>query len=572
MHKFLSRRLYLVVMVILFGLGLAGCQIESDPKSELEKVRERGVLRVGTLNNQLSYYIGPNGPTGLDYDLAKRFADELGVKLEMKPAYHLTGLFPALEKGEIDIIAAGLSQASNQNDKYRATPAYYYVSQQLVYKTGSWRPKNTEKLVARLKETDDQLTIVKGSHFTQTLESLKKEYPELEFNTDPNSDVKDLLERVSTGELAFTVADSMEVSLSQRLYPDLAKGFELTEDQPISWFMRRSDDEALYALLIEFFGNIKQSGELALLEEKYFGHVETFDYVDTRAFIRALDDKLPEWEPLFKQYAKEFDWRLIAALSYQESHWNPRAKSPTGVRGLMMLTLPTAKMVGVKNRLDPEQSIRGGVDYLQSIVDRVPDSISEHEKMWFALASYNIGYGHMMDARRLTKMQGGDPNSWGDVKDHLPLLKRKQYYSKTRYGYARGDEAKKYVENIRGYYQSIIGHIEMQVAAETEINVDDLQVIDVPLSSAQPTDIAATQDSKPEISPSDNQAATETQPPSLSIIKSVQAAEVDTTLVATPAKVTPEQAKTNAVTVQEKTEETKETTEKIAVSTELNTP
>ncbi len=523
MHKNYYRRLCLWVLAALLGAGLTGCQIESDPKSELEKVQERGVLRVGTLNNQLAYYIGPDGPTGLDYDLAKRFADELGVKLEMKPAYHLTGLFPALEKGEIDIIAAGLSQSPERLEKYRATPAYYYVSQQLVYKTGSWRPNSLEKLVNRLQETDDQLTIVKGSHFTETLETLKQEYPGLTFNSDSNADVKDLLERVSTGELAFTVADSVEVALSQRLYPDLDRGLELTEDQPISWFMRRSDDDALYALLIEFFGNIKQSGELAQLEEKYFGHVESFDYVDTRAFIRALDEKLPQWEPLFKQYSKQFDWRLIAALSYQESHWNPRAKSPTGVRGMMMLTLPTAKIVGVKNRLDPEQSIRGGVEYLNSIVDRVPDSISDHEKIWFALASYNVGYGHMMDARRLTKIQGGDPDSWSDVKDRLPLLKRQKYYSKTRYGYARGDEARKYVENIRGYYQSIIGHVEKQTVTEAEINVDDLQVIDIPLTDSEQEELIAAEREE-------EAAATETDKPSphsLPILPTVQAGEVD---------------------------------------------
>ncbi|GAL36142.1 transglycosylase Slt family [Vibrio maritimus] len=204
-----------------------------------------------------------------------------------------------------------------------------------------------------------------------------------------------------------------------------------------------------------------------------------FDYVDTRAFIRALDNKLPKWSPLFKKYSKEFDWRLIAALAYQESHWNPIAKSPTGVRGMMMLTLPTAKSVNVTNRLDPEQSVRGGVEYLRRIVDRVPDSITEHEKIWFALASYNVGFGHMMDARRLTKRQGGDPDAWADVKDRLPLLRQKKFYSQTRYGYARGDEARNYVENIRRYYQSIIGHVDKQLAeqAEQELTTDGLIVI-----------------------------------------------------------------------------------------------
>lgn len=271
-------------------------------------------------------------------------------------------------------------------------------------------------------------SVVDDSHFEHTLLAKQQKYPDFQFHVDSNSDVNDLLKKVSQGELLFTMADSVEVSLSQRIYPELAAAFELTEDQPISWFIRRSDDESLYALMIEFFGNLKQSGYLASLEEKYIGHIGAFDYVDTRAFIRALDTRLPRWTPLFQKYSAEFDWRLVAALAYQESHWNPYAKSPTGVRGLMMLTLPTARSVGVSDRLDPEQSIRGGVEYLRRMMERVPDSISEHEKIWFALASYNIGYGHMMDARRLTKSQGADPDSWADVKDRLPQLQQKKLF------------------------------------------------------------------------------------------------------------------------------------------------
>ncbi|MCG9598276.1 membrane-bound lytic murein transglycosylase MltF [Vibrio sp. Isolate25] len=479
------------ISALLFAvLMLSGCQIESEPKSDLDQIRERGVLRVGTLNNQLSYYIGPDGPAGLDYELAREFANELGVQLEMKPAYRISSLYPALAKGEIDIIAAGLTQSPERMERFRPGPAYYYVSQQVVYKKGQWRPRNLERLLSKqpdqIEGEDDQpiLKIVSDSHVKQTLNAIKQEaYPDFAFEIDPEAEVSDLLKQVSDGDLMFTIADSVEVSLSQRIYPDIALAFELTEDQPISWFIRRSEDESLYALMIEFFGYTKQSGHLASLEEKYIGHIGSFDYVDTRAFIRALDSKLPKWSPLFKKYSEEFDWRLVAALAYQESHWNPRAKSPTGVRGMMMLTLPTAKSVGVTNRLDPKQSVRGGVDYLRRMVSRIPDSVDDHEKIWFALASYNVGYGHMMDARRLTKRQGGNPDSWADVKDRLPLLRQKKYYSQTRYGYARGDEARNYVENIRRYYQSIIGHVEQQTADNSDISIDDLAVIEVPESS-----------------------------------------------------------------------------------------
>ncbi|NVJ56396.1 MAG: membrane-bound lytic murein transglycosylase MltF, partial [Vibrionaceae bacterium] len=305
----------------------------------------------------------------------------------------------------------------------------------------------------------------------------------------------------ATGELAFTVADSVEVHLSQRIYPDIALAFELTEDQPISWFLRRSQDESLYAMLIEFFGQTKQSGQLASLEEKYIGHIDTFDYVDTRAFIRALDSKLPKWSPLFKKYSDEFDWRLVAALAYQESHWNPRAKSPTGVRGMMMLTLPTAKSVGVTNRLNPEQSVKGGVEYLRRMVERVPDSVETHEKIWFALASYNVGYGHVMDARRLTKKQGGNPDAWSDVKERLPLLRQQKYFSQTRYGYARGDEAKNYVENIRRYYQSIIGHVEQQTVENNDLDNSDFTVIQVPDSALSDAESTFEDDTESESAP-----------------------------------------------------------------------
>ena len=485
MTKLSSDTLSRTLLLIFITLLLAGCQIDSDPKSELDQIRERGVLRVGTLNNQLSYYIGTDGPAGLDYELTREFARELGVKLEIKPAYRLSSLFPALKNGEIDIIAAGLSQSAERVNEFRAGPAYYYVSQQLVYQKNQWRPRTIEQLIDHqdelAKETDGKpvLSVVEDSHFESTLSMLKHTYPNFRFNVDKNSDINDLLKQVSQGDLMFTMADSVQVSLAQRVYPDLAVAFEMTEDQPISWFMRKSDDESLYALMIEFFGNLKQSGYLASLEEKYIGHIGTFDYVDTRAFIRALDTRLLKWAPLFQKYSGEFDWRLIAAVAYQESHWNPRAKSPTGVRGMMMLTLPTARSVGVVNRLNPEQSVRGGVSYLHRMVSRIPDTIPEHEKIWFALASYNVGYGHMMDARRLTKLQGGDPNSWTDVKDRLPQLRQKRYFRETQYGYARGDEALVYVENIRRYYQSIIGHLEQKQILPTDASTDDLTVISV---------------------------------------------------------------------------------------------
>ncbi|WP_256369712.1 MULTISPECIES: membrane-bound lytic murein transglycosylase MltF [Salinivibrio] len=483
--------------LVLLTLPLAGCDWHFDDRTTLEKIRDRGVLRVGTLNNQLSYYIGPNGPTGLDYDLAKRFADKLGVKLEMTPTYTLSGLFPALERGDVDIIAAGLTITPQRLDAFRPGPAYYFVSQQVVYKNGHWRPRDVDDF----NRDDAVMAVVEGSSHDLTLQSLKQAHPALSWQVVQDADDDELLKQVANGDIDFTIADSVDIALIQRTHPDITVAMELSEDEPVAWFMKKQGDSSVYALMVEFFGDLAQSGELAILEEKYFGHVDQFDYVDTRAFLRAIESKLPKWEPLFKKYANEFDWRLLAALSYQESHWNPRAISPTGVRGMMMLTLPTAKSVGVRNRLDPEQSIKGGALYLQRVLERVPDSVNPHERIWFALASYNIGFGHMMDARRLTEAQGANPNSWSDVKKRLPMLAKRQYYTQTRYGYARGYEALSYVENIRRYYQSILGYEKAHIEALDNEQVEDLgglQTIVAPAPEQESETVTDTDETSPQ--------------------------------------------------------------------------
>ncbi|MDU5839139.1 MAG: membrane-bound lytic murein transglycosylase MltF, partial [Pantoea sp.] len=252
------------------------------------------------------------------------------------------------------------------------------------------------------------------------------------------------------------------IALLQRIHPQLAVAFDVTDEEPVTWYVPHSDDSSLNAAMLDFFNSMGEEGVMARLEEKYLGHVGTFDYVDTRTFLRAIDVTLPEIKPLFEKYAASIDWRLLAAISYQESHWNPLATSPTGVRGMMMLTRNTADSLNVEDRTDTEQSIRGGSLYLQRMMEKVPATIPEDERIWFALAAYNMGYAHMLDARKLTAKQGGNPDSWADVKLRLPMLSQKRYYAQTTYGYARGHEAYNYVENIRKYQLSLVGYLQEQ--------------------------------------------------------------------------------------------------------------
>ena len=265
----------------------------------------------------------------------------------------------------------------------------------------------------------------------------------------------ELLELVSSGEVDLAIIDSNEFGVQQALYPRLKVAFDLGGEQQLVWYLPPDEDSArLQERIAALFDKLEQSGEMESLREYHFGRTIDMPRVGSHTFSRNVDRKLPEYRQLIREVADEYqmDWELLAAAAYQESHWNPLATSPTGVRGMMMLTLPTAREMGVDNRLDPGQSLRGGARYLKNIKRRLPKDIEEPDLTWFALAAYNVGMGHLEDARVITERQGGDPDLWADVMERLPLLQKSKFYQNTRYGYARGTEPVTYVQNIRHYY------------------------------------------------------------------------------------------------------------------------
>ncbi|MEE9652608.1 membrane-bound lytic murein transglycosylase MltF [Kluyvera ascorbata] len=433
------------------------------PENRIAAIKERGELRVSTVQSPLTYTTVNDKDYGLDYELAQQFADYLGVKLKVTVRQNISQLFDDLDHGDADMLAAGLVYNSERIKSYQAGPTYYSVSQQLVYRVGSTRPKNLSNVTA------DQLTIAPGQVVISDLQNLQaQKYLDLSWTVDEKRSSADLMQAVIDGKLDYTIADSVAIGLFQRVHPELAVALDVTDEQPVTWFSLQDDDNTLSAAMLDFFNNINEDGTLARLEEKYLGHGDDFDYVDTRSFLRAVDSVLPDLQPLFEKYASEIDWKLLAAISYQESHWDPLATSPTGVRGLMMLTKNTAQSLGLSDRTDAEQSISGGMRYLQDMMSKVPDSVPQDEKIWFALAAYNMGYAHMLDARALTAKQKGNPDSWADVKQRLPLLSQKPWYSKLTYGYARGHEAYAYVENIRKYQISLVGYLQEKEKKATE--------------------------------------------------------------------------------------------------------
>lgn len=447
---------YLIGIVsALLALGLwPNIPWHGSGESQLQQIRSRGELRISTISSPLTFTPDLQAPSGLDYELAKRFADYLGVKLRVTVRPTLPELFDDLENHKSDMVAAGLLYNTARLSRFRTGPSYYSVSQQLVYRKGNLRPRS-------LNDLKGDLVVQSGSAHITTLNQLKaRKYPNLQWQSSSDMSANELMSQVTEGKVDYAIADSVSVAIFQRIHPQLAVAFDVSDEEPVMWYLRRSDDDSLYAAMLDFFSSSVEDGSLARLEEKYLGHVGSFDYVDTRTFLNAIDNVLPSLKDIFDKYANKIDWRLLAAIAYQESHWNPQATSPTGVRGMMMLTKATAEGVGVRDRLDPEQSIAGGALYLERLMEKVPESVPPDERIWFALAAYNMGYGHMLDVRQLTQKQGGNPDSWVDVKQRLPMLSQKRYYTQTTYGYARGHEAYKYVENIRRYMLSLEGYLQ----------------------------------------------------------------------------------------------------------------
>lgn len=433
------------------------------PENRIAAIKERGELRVSTVLSPLTYSTFNDKDIGLDYELAQQFADYLGVTLKITVRQNISQLFDDLDHGNADMLAAGLVYNSERSKNYQPGPTYYSVSQQMVYRVGNTRPRNLSNVTA------DKLTVAPGQVVISDLQNLKEtKYPDLSWTVDEKRGSVDLMQAVIDGKLDYTIADSVAIGLFQRVHPELAVALDITDEQPVTWFSLQDDDNTLSAAMLDFFNNMNEDGTLARLEEKYLGHGDDFDYVDTRTFLRAVDNVLPDLRPLFEKYASEIDWKLLAAISYQESHWDPLATSPTGVRGLMMLTRNTAQSLGLSDRTDAEQSISGGMRYIQDMMTKVPESVPQEERIWFALAAYNMGYAHMLDARALTAKQKGNPDSWADVKQRLPLLSQKPWYSKLTYGYARGHEAYTYVENIRKYQISLVGYLQEKEKKATD--------------------------------------------------------------------------------------------------------
>ncbi|MFG6178554.1 membrane-bound lytic murein transglycosylase MltF [Halomonas sp. THAF12] len=447
------RRRGYAALCVLLGLWLFTDRPNRAPGPLLEDVLARDFLSIQTRNTPTTYYEGRQGPTGFEYELMRRFADHLGVSLNLDADQNIDEVLAAVrEKG--DLGAAALPLEPTRDGLMYSRPIMP-LQPLLVYRRGLPAPSELDDLEGL------EIGTLSGTGTDRVMRELQDEHPWLSWQESDDIEVSALLGRVAEGSLDAAVVFEHQFRLNRLFFPEVEDGFRLGRPLSLAWAFPTGQGLGLLREANRFLDGLQGSGLLARLETRYLGRDDYLEYVGARTFIGHVHARLPKYDSLFRAAARAsgFDWKLLAAVGYQESHWRPDATSPTGVRGMMMLTNATAADLAVDNRLDPAQSIDGGARYLRELKERLPESITGEDRLFMALAAYNVGLGHLYDARRIAEMRGGDPDAWRDVREALPLLQEREWHSKTRYGYARGGEPVIYVRNVRRYYE-ILAYVD----------------------------------------------------------------------------------------------------------------
>ncbi|MBT8372609.1 MAG: membrane-bound lytic murein transglycosylase MltF [Deltaproteobacteria bacterium] len=412
----------------------------------LHKIMKAGQITVITRNTPHCYYTYRDEPMGFEFELAKEFADYLGVELKVKIAENWEGMLPALKNGNAAIIAAGMAITPKRQKQVAFSDGYMDIQQHLISNRNSVKINKLDDLSGQV------IHVRRASAYHERLQELQKQGFKFSMKLHSDLPTEELIQRVSDGEIELTVVDSNIALLNQRHYPGAIIAGAISDQQHLGWGMHPEANQ-LREKINSFFKIIKDNGKFDEIYDKYYGNVGPFDYVDLTVFHRRIKTRLSRYSPFIKAAAKKhgFDWRLIAAQIYQESHLDPWAKSPAGAKGLMQIMPKTAGSLDISEVYNPVDNINAGVRHLKNLYDHF-DSVDGEDRLLISLAAYNVGQGHVQDARRLAATLKLDPNSWESISETLPLLSYRKYYKKFKYGYCRGTEPVIYVKQIMIYY------------------------------------------------------------------------------------------------------------------------
>jgi len=427
-------------------LLLAAC---GDPP--LPPPASLGKLVVATRETPVAYHNDGSGrPSGLEHDLVALFAEELGLEVRFIAAADPAAVTALLRQGRAHFAAAGITPAADGSLRY--TPPIRQLRQVVVGHEDGPPVEEAEDL------RDREIVVMAASPQLAALRALQPAPPGMRLVELQGVDEMDLLQRVSERRAELAAVDADHFAVGANFFPAVQEAVVLPGAQALVWAFPPGTDDALLQRAGAFIGRVTADGTLTRLADRYLGHVHRLTAPDIQLFLQRMRTILPRYRKDFTtaQDLNGIDWRLLAALAYQESHWRPDATSPTNVRGMMMLTEDTADRLRVTNRLDARQSIEAGARYLADLREQLPAEVKEPDRTWLAMAAYNLGMGHLNGGRAVALMVKRDPNLWHEMKQVLPLLSRQEYAARLKSGAARGGEAVIMVENIRTYYDILV--------------------------------------------------------------------------------------------------------------------
>ncbi|WP_459951121.1 membrane-bound lytic murein transglycosylase MltF [Denitratisoma sp. agr-D3] len=411
---------------------------------------QSGELVVALVAGPTTYQTENGETTGFEYDLVNAFAESQGLKPRFVLTQDREETLRLVRQGKVHF-AAGVS-IDDQTDLIYTPPLRN--AQAVLVKNADELPFDDDSLPGEGKA----VAVSGGSVQATLLKHLAGESKKFLVTELSGLPELTLLQQLAEHRHLLVATDSLLYALAARAHPELEVAQKLPGKLEFGWAFAK-DAQTLSDKAKDFLENLRHDGSLARIHDRYFGYITRINTQGISDFIEAADTELYRLRKYFQdaQEITGIDWRLLASLAYQESKWDPLATSPTGVRGIMMLTEETADRLRVNNRLDPRQSILAGSKYLADLRDALPPSVKEPDRTWMALAAYNLGMGHMNGGRAIAEGLGKDPDSWFEMKSVLPLMAKPQYYARLKSGRARGGEAVIMVENIRTYYDILKG-------------------------------------------------------------------------------------------------------------------
>jgi membrane-bound lytic murein transglycosylase F len=412
----------------------------------LDRILAAGELRVITAISPHSYYVYHNRSMGFDYELARQFAEHLGVRLRVVACRTWEDMLTALDKGRGDLIAAGTEITHSRSRQAAFSDGYREVQQHLI------SHRRLSSLATLQELAGKTVDVSRGSANHERLEELRSQGIEVTIRAHDNLLDDVLIQQVARGEIDFTVANSNIALMIRRYYPSASVQPLSRDTVPLGWAVRH-DARNLLERINDFFRVMTESGRLDDIYEKYHWNIGDFDYIDLKTFHERVRTRLPRYRPFIKDAARRngFDWCLIAAQAYRESHLDPLARGANDAQGLMQLLPVTGRSLKVADLLDPVANIKAGVQYLRWLHDQI-EGMEEDDRLLTALAAYNAGLGHIQDSRRLAAKLGLDPNRWDSLAKTLPLLRFRKYYREAEQGFCRGDITVAYVKHIMIYF------------------------------------------------------------------------------------------------------------------------